>query len=397
MDRPILKFYLYSVTTSVGFYTPVLYVLFRANGLSYTEIALLESVFMTTTILGEIPTGWLGDRIGWRRSLVVANVLIALTVAGIGMASTVVGFAVLHVTWSLGYNFRSGSEDAWLYEAVAANRDSSDFAGIRGKARSVGLVAGTVSAAVGGLLAGSNLLFPFLAAALVTLSGIPILFSLPRVRSDREESFSYREAVGVVRSLVATPRLRWFVAFLLIVVYLVAAANVFTQPVALDLGVTTAQLGLLYSVFKLASAGASYATESLTDAIGENGVLLGGSFVIGFGFLTILALPILALPAFLLARSAKSVVKPVGYQRINDAIESRGRATALSGVAMLGSVFGIAAKFGTGVLADATSPLRTLVVIGAVVTIVAVSLLVVGTDKITAPASETAQSESSSS
>lgn len=396
IDRPILKFYAYSATTSVGFYTPVLYVLFRATGLSYTEIALLESIFMLTTIVGEIPTGWLGDRIGWRKSLVVANVLIAGTVVGIGLATSVLQFALLHVTWSLGYNFRSGSEDAWLYEAVAANRDESDFAGIRGKARSLGLVVGTASAAVGGQLASTDLFFPFVAAGLVTLSGVPILLSLPRVRADREESFSYREAVGVVRSLVSTARLRRFVVFLLVVTYLVAASNVFTQPVALDLGLATAHLGILYAIFKLASAGASYAVEDLVEFFGEDRILLLGPLAIGVVFLTIAIAPILALPAFLIARSIKSVVKPIGYQRINGAIESRGRATALSGVAMLGSGFGIAAKFGSGILADATSPFIALVAIGAVVAGMSLFVVAAGSDSIATTAPETEQSETQS-
>lgn len=384
LERPILKYYVYSITTSVGFYTPVLYVLFLSEGLTYTEIALLESVFMVTTLIGEVPTGWVGDKIGWRRSLYVATVLIALTVAGMAVASSVVAFGVLHVTWSLGYNFRSGSEDAWLYEAVSQERDSEAFAGVQGRAQSVSLVAGTVSALAGGALAGMDLMFPFFAAAAVTLFGLPVLVSLPAVEGSRDEEFSYREAVGVVGSLFQRSDLRWFVLFILLITYLVATANVFTQPLAKGIGITEAGLGVLYAGFKLVSAGASYVVEDVRSLLGERRLFILGPLFIGAGFLVVLVEPLLVIPAFFVARAVQTLLRPVGYQRINDEIETTGRATALSGVAMVGSILGIGAKFGAGRVADVTTPTTTLAVIGLVLAVTTV-VMTVGRFGVTMP------------
>lgn len=375
---PIGRYYVYSATTSVGFYTPVLYVLFLAEGLTYTEIALLESVFMITTLVGEIPTGWIGDRIGWRRSLFVATILIAGTVAGMAFASSLVAFGVLHVTWSLGYNFRSGSEDAWLYEVVSNARDSDDFAGVQGRAQSVSLIAGTISALVGGVLAEVSLVVPFLAAAVITLVGLPVFATLPRVEAQREAEFTYRGAAEVVASVFTRRDLRWFVLFLLVVTYLVAAANVFTQPLAKGIGIPEAGLGALYAGFKLTSAGASYAVEDVRASLGERTLFLLGPLCIGGAFLVVLIEPLFVVPAFFVARSVKTVLQPVGYQRINDSVETAGRATALSGVAMAGSVIGVGAKFGTGWIADRATPTVALGVIG-VVLVVATAGLAAGT------------------
>src|SRR6056297_1304323 len=83
----VLKYYLYKSTEAVEFYRPVMYLFFLAQGLSFTEIAILEAIYNLTTVLGEIPTGYVGDRLGRRNSLLVGTTLIALTLVGIGLAS----------------------------------------------------------------------------------------------------------------------------------------------------------------------------------------------------------------------------------------------------------------------------------------------------------------------
>ncbi|MDL0120259.1 MFS transporter [Halobacterium salinarum] len=366
VNPTILRYYAYSVSTSVGFYTPVLYLLFLSTGLDFTEIALLETVFMLTTLVGEVPTGWVGDRIGWRRSLLVANGLIAGTVLGMAVASSLLGFLALHVTWSLGYNFRSGSEDAWLYETVSRELEADEFARVQGRARSYELLVGTASSLLGGVLAERALVYPFIAASAVTLLGVPVLMTLPDIDAAQSETFSYRDAVGVVKSTLQTPGLRRFLSYFLVIVYLTAAANVFIQPIVRDIGVPEAGLGAVYAGFSLASAGASYVVEDVQEYLGTRRVFVLGPLLIGGAFTTVVLFPVVVIPAFFISHMVKSVLTPVGYQLVNDGIGTYGRATALSGVAMIGSVLGITAKFGAGALADGTSAVIAVTVLGVI-------------------------------
>lgn len=64
----VVKYYLYKSTKSVEFYRPIMYLFFLAQGLSFTQIAILEALYNLTTVLGEIPTGYVGDRLGRRNS-----------------------------------------------------------------------------------------------------------------------------------------------------------------------------------------------------------------------------------------------------------------------------------------------------------------------------------------
>ena len=59
----------------------------REVGFSITQIMLLQGVFGLTMVLLEFPSGYLADRIGYRRSLIVARVVRAAVRWSIGTAT----------------------------------------------------------------------------------------------------------------------------------------------------------------------------------------------------------------------------------------------------------------------------------------------------------------------
>ena len=131
-----------------------MYLYFLSVGLSFTEISILEVVYNLVTIGGEVPTGYVGDQVGRRASLLVGTALIGLTLVGIGLAGSFVALAGLCACWSLGYAFRSWSEDAWLYDTLAEDRSAESFARVRGRGEAVSLLTGVGGAVVGGYLDG---------------------------------------------------------------------------------------------------------------------------------------------------------------------------------------------------------------------------------------------------
>ncbi len=50
----------------------------QSKGLSYTQIMLLDGIWSTGIVVGEVPTGYLGDRMGRRNSLLVGSVVLQL-------------------------------------------------------------------------------------------------------------------------------------------------------------------------------------------------------------------------------------------------------------------------------------------------------------------------------
>lgn len=408
ISRAVVKYYLFKATEAVEFYRPIMYLYFLSQGLSFTHIVVLEALYNVTTVLGEVPTGYVGDRIGRRDSLLVGTALITGTLVGIAVASSFVAFALLFICWSLGYNFRSGTEDAWVYETLADVSETEEFTRIRGRGQSIALTAGVGASLVGGYLGGLDLAFPFLAAALFTGVGLVVIGTLDEPTTYEEsdaDEMGVREAWGIVREAIGQRRLRAFIVYYFVlfsaVTYLVF---IFLQPVfesvLTDLdpnllltipvpgqdGRYTLRivadnveglLGVYYAAINLVSALLSYRIGVIRDRIGLSRWFVWVPMLVGGLLVAMVVVPPLALVALFVGWAVVEPTRVLAGQYINDRVETLGRATVLSAMAMVSALAVIPFQLGSGVLSDTVSPLIALSVAGGVLVVGSVSILLV--------------------
>ncbi|WP_231186253.1 MFS transporter [Haladaptatus sp. DYF46] len=386
-NRNIGLYYAYKSTKAVEFYRPIMYLYFLSLGLDYTGIAILEGIYNVTTLVSEIPTGYIGDRVGRRNSLLIGTTIITLTLVGIGLAEDFAQLATLYACWSFGYTFRSGSSDAWLYDTLTDDLSENRFAYVRGRGQAVALLVGVVGSVLGGYLGDIDLAYPFLVAAGVTGVGIPVLLGMDEPASYEEsesDELGVREAVGVIRETLSHPRLRAFVVYYFVLFSAVSyLVFMYVQPVletvlpgvGVPKGSVEPLLGWFYAAISLLSAGLSYYTGAIRERIGLKTWFLVIPFVVGFGLVTLRFVPMLAIPAFLFARGIAETSRSLASQYVNDRIDTLGRATVLSALAMVGSLTVIPFQLASGLLSDATSPLTALTVAGGVLVVGSVAVL----------------------
>ncbi|MDS0301387.1 MFS transporter [Halogeometricum sp. S1BR25-6] len=364
-----------------------MYLFFLAQGLNFTQIAILEAIYNLTTLLGEIPTGYIGDRVGRRNSLLIGTVLIAVTLLGIGLSESFFALAVLYVCWSAGYNFRSGSEDAWLHDTLTDDLSEDEFAHVRGRGESAALAVGAGAAIVGGYLGSIDLSYPWFVAAAVTGFGAVVLLTLDEPETYKKtdtDELSFRRTVGIVKEALSERNLRAFILYYYVlyaaVTYLVF---VFLQPifqtVVVDLGVSPGQveslLGWFYAAYSLVGAVLSYYTGAIKEFIGIQTWFIILPFIVGAALVGMYFVPILALPTFLVARGLSDVTRSFAGQYVNNQIETLGRATVLSAMAMVSGLAVIPFQLGSGVLSDYVSPLFALAAGGVVLIVGSVVIL----------------------
>ncbi|GAA0196202.1 MFS transporter [Haladaptatus pallidirubidus] len=355
-----------------------MYLFFLAQELSFTQIAILEALYNLTTLFGEIPTGYIGDRVGRRMSLLIGTVLISVTLLGIGLAGSFLTLAVLYVLWSTGYNFRSGSEDAWLYDTLTDDLSENEFAHVRGRGESAALAVGAGAAIVGGYLGSIDLSYPWFVAAAVTGLGAVVLLTMDEPETYKEtntDDLSMRRTVGIVKDALSRRNLRSFILYYYVlyaaVTYLIF---VFLQPIfqtiVVDLGVSQSQveslLGWFYAGYSLFGAILSYYTGAIKEHIGVRMWFLVLPFIVGAALVGMYFVPLLALPTFLVARGLSDVTRSFAGQYVNDQIDTLGRATVLSAMAMVSGLAVVPFQLGSGVISDSVSPLFALAVAGVI-------------------------------
>ncbi len=369
------RYYLFRATNSAGFYVPVAILYLQDEGYGLGFIGVAYAVFGLATLAAEIPSGYLGDWLGRRASLAVGSALRTVVLAAYPLVDGATAYLVIHVLWATGRAFRSGTQDAWLYEILKAHFDEEQFARVEGRGRAILLVTSAAGAVAGGYLYGVDPGYPFFANAALAALGLPILVTFPPVERDGGgEVFTVRDAVRMLRLQVARPEVRWLVAYAALFNALFLVTRVYEQPALDAVGVPVTGFGLLYAGFKLVSAGAAASVGWFEDRLGARGVFALLMPAYGLAYASLALFPVLVVPALFLNRGLRVLTIPVRNQYLNDRLEDVGRATVLSGVAMalalVGSVSRLVAGWGT----EAVGVLPFLAQAGVAVVVVGVAL-----------------------
>jgi len=392
--RIVLKYYLYRAVGGPGFIAPIYVLYLLSHDLSYAAIGAIGSIQGAVVIASEIPTGYVGDRIGRRDSLLVAQVLFTCSTLGMLLSSGFPAFAASFALLSFAMTFVSGSADAWLYDVLEEYLDEDRYTHVRGRGGAVGQWVTAATMIAGGLLYVVDPVYPFvalLASRVVTFGVVRSLPKTPRYADDRsaddrtpdgdatseDDRLTVLDSLPVVRRKLTEPPLRSFVAYMALFFGLTLPAGVYVQPITVDalrsslgsvlasVGVPeAASLGVLYASFTAVSAIASDRASDVESALGVRTALLAVPALTAAVMVLPALVPVLAFPMFFVHRASRSVLRPITGQYLNDRVESVGRATVLSSVSMVYSLARIPTTVASGVVADWYSPLAAVAALG---------------------------------
>lgn len=393
-ERSLLgRYYLYRATMSVGFITPI-FTLFLLRSLTYTQLAALSALYSVLAVVSEVPTGYVGDRLGRRASLLLSVAFTVGSVGGFVVMDGFVPYAFLYALWALALTFRSGSIDAWLYDVLDERLDASQFSHVRGRGDAVQNWTAAVSMVGGGLLYGIEPTYPFVAAVAFNSLGFVTLLSLPKnsqYADGREGSdrLGPRAAIAIARDHLVRPPLRSLVVYVGLFYAVISVAQGYVQPMAvetlapyasqfgMDLRAGTAVaragkagpslalgLGVLYAGLTAVAAVGGYYAGRIEDRLGVRRAVLCVSGITAAALVVPLWIGAFALPMFAAMRTSMPLVKPIANGYINDHTASVGRATLLSVVSMGYMALRTPLALGTGVVADATTATTAVAVLG---------------------------------
>lgn len=400
-DQTVLKYYLFEATRNAHLSGPIWVLFLLSRGVSYSGVGLLDAVFSLTVLVAETPTGYLGDRIGRRRALVLGTLGSSVGSVAFAFAGSLPGFLLAYVTLAVARTFTSGSDSAWLYDTLRARTDESQFAEIRGRGKSLGLIVSAVAAVAGGLLGSVNLAWPWIVSGVLTAAGVPVVLSFPTPDSDGMDTDG-RDASGtadrdpgpfaalrLARDRLLGPDLRWFIVYTGVFAAVMGVINFFVQPVTVNAvpelpsvyGISldgVVVVGLVFAAFRLVAAVVTARAGWIRERVGVEGWFRAAPIALGGLFAGVALLPVAAVPLFFVLRAVRSVTEPLQGQHLNDNTGSVGRATTLSAVAMLHSLLIPPFELGGGALADAVGEISAMALLGGFLVVAALGLQLVG-------------------
>lgn len=186
INKNKLKFYyLVSFCKGLVFYAPVALLIRTRRGISYQEFFILQIILSAVILLGEMPTGKIVDKFGYKNSLIVSQLVLFVARVLFLFANNLFVFVIEAILEGISFCLLSGTDSAYIYE-IEGEVDYSHSIAV---ARSFGDLGFIISTVLFSLLYRYIKLNGLIYLTLIsTFIGLLLLFLIPREIHTKETS-----------------------------------------------------------------------------------------------------------------------------------------------------------------------------------------------------------------
>jgi MFS family permease len=289
----------------------------------------------------EIPSGAFGDRFGRRTTFITGLGLEATGTLVFAFAGDFNLLVVSYVIWSAGLAFRSGNDQAFLFETLKAGEREAEFSDRFGRYWALSTVSILAGGLLGGVLAQVTTLQVAIVASVVPFGlALPVVLAMqePPWRQTHEATLSLRETLTTgVRDAWRKAPIRNLVLLEVALSGAFPAFFLLSQPFLARHDVPLAMFGLLAIPIHLTRAGAGMFSGAAVRRFGIGSTLVLSMAGVVTGLALIAAIDhVAAFAALALAMGSAMLAMPAIGAYINERTESHVRATVLS-VAPMGT------------------------------------------------------------
>ncbi|MFZ5431984.1 MAG: MFS transporter [Bacteroidota bacterium] len=176
--RNIPLLYIIRIAKWFNLVMPIVVLFYTDTGMNMQEIFILKSIYSIGIVAMEIPSGWMADVWGRRKTLILGSILGTIGFVVYSVTHSFMWFVLAEVILGVGYSFVSGADSAILYDTLKENDREKQYVKQEGRITSAGNFAEAIAGIVGGLLAAITIRTPFYFQILVAAMAIPASLQL---------------------------------------------------------------------------------------------------------------------------------------------------------------------------------------------------------------------------
>jgi MFS family permease len=347
---------------NLSFAAPIQTLFFQARGLSLGQIMILQSILLGSALLLEIPTGMLGDRIGKKRSIVLGVGCALLAWIPWFLATDVWTFSVAFVLLGASQAFISGSDQALLYELLTSKGRQKDMQKTYGMYLAMSTFGFALAGLIGGFLAMEQTLAEFI--RLYAFSAAAQIFAFILFLSVREPTLPVSDVqiapaerrilFTAFHVLKSNGGLRGIVMLSVLTAPFSVALLMLFQPYFVLSSVPTPWFGIALFLSSLAASGSKIFAHRLEETLGMEWAAFLSTVLPGilWVLMALVFHPAIAVLLFILSDAAGNLRDPIFADYMNRHIPSSARATTLSAISLITSLYLLLMQPIVGVLAD---------------------------------------------
>ena len=312
---------------------PVIVLFYQENGLSMQDVLILKGIYSIAVVILEIPSGYLADVWGRKKTLILGAILGCLGFLVYSVSYGFTGFLLAELILGIGSSFISGSDSALLYDSLLKMKREKEYLKQESRLVSIGNFAEAISAIAGGSLALISLRTPFILQSFVAFIAIPSAFLLQDINRDIKKSKTgFKQILLIVKfSLWDNPKLRWNIMLSSVIGCATLTLAWFIQPYLKDLDMEVSTIGVVWTMLNLTVGFVALFAHRVEKYLGKTRtsifivVGISGGFILSGWFHSLIGVGILFCFYFI-----RGIATPVLKDYINSITESNMRATVLS-------------------------------------------------------------------
>jgi MFS family permease len=327
-----IHLYLIKIAKWFNLVMPIVVLFYQENGLSMSQIFILKSIYSVAMVATELPSGYLADVWGCRKTILFGAILGTLGILIYSFSSDFYSFVFAEIVLGIGFSFISGADSAMLYDSLKAENRENEYIKYEGRITSGGNFAEALAGVAGGLLASISLRTPYYFQIVVAAIAIPAAYFLKEPQHTLERThLKMMEIISIVKLTYRQPEMR---SAILISSFTGAATLTyawFVQPYFQKAGVPVSVFGILWTLLNLSAGVFSMFSYRIERFLGKRNSLLFIVIFISLGFiLTSLEISLVGIAILFGFYMVRGLATPVLKDYINQYTDSKVRATILS-------------------------------------------------------------------
>lgn len=300
--------------------------LYRTNyGITLSQMGMIDACLSVCIVLFEVPWGYICDKIGYKKTLLISNGIYFLSKIVFWKANGFCSFLLERVLLAFALAGLSGCDNALIYLSL----DKKESAGVFGKVSMFGTFGMCVASIVFTLFFSANFKAAALATAIAYFAAFLITFFLIDIREEEKQKASIREYLSVIHLVIH------MLPLLLASVLLTETTHILTtfynQLQYTRVGIPVSMYGILYLVIQFVSLSTGLLDNILLYIRKEKlGIVLfcvALCSVIGLVFATTWFISVLWIAVLM---CVETMYFSILNAMENEAIENTHRATTLS-------------------------------------------------------------------
>ena len=311
---------------------PVIVLFYQDNGLSMQDIFLLKSIYSIAIVIMEIPSGYMADVWGRKKTLLIGALLGSTGFALYSFSYGFWAFAIAEVVLGIGHSYISGADSALLYDTLKVNSLEKEYIKQEGWITSSGNFAEALAGVCGGLLAAISLRMPFYFQFAVASIAIPAALFLkePHVPVQKVAN----NLAHILQTVRKTYRHKELRSAILVSSFTGTASLTFAwlvQPFFEEVNLPIAMFGIMWTLLNLSVGFSSMFSYKIERKLGLRNSLLFIILGLSIGyFLSAWKVSVMGIGFLFLFYLVRGIAHPILKDYINQYTDSDVRATILS-------------------------------------------------------------------